>query len=315
MTEAVEIYERPSAKEIYMFTGWRQWADAGSTSSGLPNYLIQHLGAQKIGSIRPDGFYLFQIPGTHDLVRPVVKFEAGYPKSMETHHNDLYYADLNQHGLLIFLGDEPHLDVERYVQSFLHIAKTFAVKRIVGFGGVYGELPYNKDRLISSIFSLPELKGELEEMAVNLSDYQGGASVGSYICRRAGDIGLEYVSFYAFVPAYDFSNVSQIANSIRIENDFMAWFGIMQRVDHMLHLNLDLSDLEQKSKDLVNLFDSKIEELEKEAPELGVRDYLNQISDGFSVTPFTPLDDVWEEELRRLFDQSDQDDPGNLELE
>lgn len=315
MTEAVEIHEQPTAKEIYMFTGWRQWADAGSTSSGLPQYLIQQLDARKIGNIRPDGFYLFQIPGTHDLVRPVVKFENGYPKSLESQSNELYFAEHNQRGILIFLGDEPHLDVERYAQSFLHIAKTFAVKRIIGFGGVYGELPYNKDRLISSIFSLPELKGELEDVAVNLSDYQGGASVGSYICRRAGDMGLEYVSFYAFVPAYDFSNVSQIANSIRIENDFLAWLGIMQRVDHMLHLDLDLSDLEEKSKDLVKLFDSKIEELEKEAPELGVREYLNQISEGFNVTPFTPLDDVWEEELRRLFDQSDADEAGNREIE
>ncbi len=308
MTDAVEILEHPTADEIYMLAGWRQWADAGSTSSGLPQYLIEQTGAQKIGSIRPDGFYIFQIPGTHDLVRPVVKFEHGYPESLQTQRNDLYYIEHNQRGLLIFLGDEPHLDVERYAQSFLHIAKTFGVKRIVGFGGVYGELPYDKDRLISSIYSLPKLKEEMEDIAVNLSDYHGGASVGSYICRRAGEQDIEYVSFYAFVPAYDFSNVSQIANSIRIENDFMAWLGIMQRIDHMLNLEFDLSDLEEKSKELVELFDTKIKELDEEAPELGVQEYLKRLSDDFTVTPFTPLDDVWEEELRRLFGQSDSED-------
>jgi predicted ATP-grasp superfamily ATP-dependent carboligase len=308
MTDAVEILEHPTADEIYMLAGWRQWADAGSTSSGLPQYLIEQTGAQKIGSIRPDGFYIFQIPGTHDLVRPVVKFESGFPESLQIQHNDLYYIEHNQRGLLIFLGDEPHLDVERYAQSFLHIAKTFNVKRIIGFGGVYGELPYDKDRLISSIYSLPKLKEEFEDIAVNLSDYHGGASVGSYICRRAGEQDIEYVSFYAFVPAYDFSNVSQLANSIRIENDFMAWLGIMQRIDHMLNLEFDLSDLEQKSKELVELFDTKIKELDEEAPELGVQEYLKRLSDEFSVTPFTPLDDVWEQELRRLFGQSDSED-------
>ena len=315
MTDAVEIQEHPTADEIYMLAGWRQWADAGSTSSGLPQYLIEQTGAQKIGSIRPDGFYIFQIPGTHDLVRPVVKFESGYPESLQIQHNDLYYIEHNQRGLLIFLGDEPHLDVERYAQSFLHIAKTFNVKRIVGFGGVYGELPYDKDRLISSTYSLPKLKGEFEDIAVNLSDYHGGASVGSYICRRAGDQEMEYVSFYAFVPAYDFSNVSQIANSIRIENDFMAWLGIMQRIDHMLNLEFDLSDLEQKSKELVELFDSKIKELDEEAPELGVQEYLKRLSDEFSVTPFTPLDEVWEQELRRLFGQSDSEDRPDRETD
>jgi predicted ATP-grasp superfamily ATP-dependent carboligase len=305
MTDAVEIQEHPTAEEIYILAGWRQWADAGSTSSGLPQYLIQQTGAQKIGSIRPDGFYIFQIPGTHDLVRPVVKFERGHPVSLKTQRNDLYYVEHKKRGLLIFLGDEPHLDVERYAQSFLHISKTFGVKRIISFGGVYGELPYEKDRLISSTYSLPKLKEELDDIAVNLSDYHGGASIGSYICRRAGEQDIEYVSFYAFVPAYDFSNVSQVANSIRIENDFMAWLGIMQRTNHMLNLEFDLSDLEEKSKELVELFDSKIKELDEEIPELGVQEYLQRLSDEFTVTPFTPLDDVWEQELRRLFGQSD----------
>jgi hypothetical protein len=227
----------------------------------------------------------------------------------------LYYTEHNEHGLLIFLGDEPQLDIERYTQAFLYIANTLGVKRIIGLGGVYGELPYNKDRMISSIYSLPELKEELEDIAVNLSDYHGGASVGSYICRRAGDQGIEYVSFYAFVPAYDFSNVSQIANSIRIENDFMAWLGIMQRINHMLKLELDLTDLEEKSRELIELFDSKIEELDGEAPQLGVRDYLDKLSEEFVATPFTPLDDVWEEELRRLFGQSNADDRQDREPE
>jgi len=315
MSDAVEIQEHPKAEEIYMIVGWRQWADAGSTSSGLPQYLIDQTGARKIGSIRSDGFYLFQIPGTHDLVRPVVKFDQGYPESLETQHNDLYYVEQNQHGLLIFLGDEPQMDIERYAQAFLHIASTLGVKRIIGLGGVYGELPYNKDRMISSIYSLPELKEELQDIAVNLSDYHGGASVGSYICRRAGEQGIEYVSFFAFVPAYDFSNLSQVANSIRIENDFMAWLGIMQRINHMLQLELDLTDLEDKSKELIELFDSKIEELDGEAPQLGVRDYLNKLSEEFVSTPFTPLDDVWEEELRRLFGQSDADDRQDREPE
>ena len=315
MTDAVEILEHPEAEEMYMIVGWRQWADAGSTSSGLPDYLIEQTKARKIGSIRPDGFYLFQIPGTHDLVRPVVKFEQGYPESLETQHNDLYYADHNQHGLLIFIGDEPQMDIERYTKSILHIVKTLSVKRIIGLGGVYGELPYNKERMISSIYSLTEMKEELQNIAVNLSDYHGGASVGSYICRRSGEQGIEYVSFYAFVPAYDFSNTAQVANSIRIENDYMAWLGIMQRINHMIHLELDLADLEEKSKELIELFDKRIAELDDESPQLGVRDYINRLSDEFVPIPFSPLDDVWEEELRRLFDQSDGDDRLDVEPE
>jgi hypothetical protein len=57
------------------------------------------------------------------------------------------------------------------VASFLQIALSLKVKRIIGFGGVYGELPYDKERLVSSNYSLPHLKQEIEALAMNLSDY------------------------------------------------------------------------------------------------------------------------------------------------
>lgn len=308
MSEAVEIWESPKAREIYMLAGWRQWADAGSISSGLPQYLIQQTGARHIGSIRSDGFYLFQFPGTHDLVRPVVKFNQGYPESLQSKSNDFYYSGDSQRGLVIFLGDEPHMDIERYAKAFLYAAMELRVKRIIGLGGVYGELPYDKDRLVSSIYSLPQLKAELESLAVNFSEYHGGASIGSYICRRAGEQGMEYVAFYAFAPTYDFSNIAQLGSTIRIENDYKSWYDVMRRINYMLRTDLDLSDLAQKSERLIKMMDDKVDELEGMAPQLGVREYMQRLADEFTETPFEPLDDIWEDEIRRLFDKFDTEE-------
>jgi proteasome assembly chaperone (PAC2) family protein len=305
MSDVVELWEKPEADEIYLIAGWRQWADAGSISSGLPRYLVKQTGARQIGAIQSDSFYLFQIPGTHDLVRPVVRFEEGYPESLETRRNEFYYSGDAAHGLVFFTGDEPHLNVEGYVSAFLDAAESLGVKRIIGFGGVYGELPYDKERMVSCIYSQPALKEELAELAVNLSDYHGGASIGSYICRRAGDRGMPFLSFYAFVPTYDFSNVAQIGNTIRIENDYMAWLGVMRRVNYLLKLGLDLSDLERKRDRLIRLVDAKVEELDSKAPQIGVREYMSRLSETFVETPFEPLDEVWEEELRRLFDDDE----------
>ncbi len=306
MSDAVEIWEQPKARQVYMIAGWRQWADAGSTSSGLPGYLIQQTGARQIGAIRPDGFYLFQIPGTHDLVRPAVRFENGYPQALETPRNELFYTEDSRQGVVFFLGDEPHLDIERYTAAFLHAVRSLGVKRIVGLGGVYGELPYDKERMVSCIYSLPDMLEEVSRLAVNLSDYHGGASIGSYICRRAGEGGIEFVGLYAFVPTYNFSNLAQIGNVMRIENDFTAWLGVMRRINYMLKTGFDLSDLERKSESLLQSVEAKIEELDGMAPQLRVREYLARLSEEFTETPFDPLDDVWEEELRRLFDDSDE---------
>jgi len=308
MSEALEIWEKPSAQEISMLLGWRQWADAGSISSGLPAYLVKQLGAKQIGRIRPDGFYLFQFPGTHDLVRPVVRFKQGYPAALETPKNEIYYAGNERQGLAIFIGDEPHLDVERYAEAILHAARTLGVKLMVSFGGVYGELPYDKERMVSCIYSQPQLKEQVADLAVNLSDYQGGASIGSFLCRKAGEQGIDLFGFYAFVPTYDFSGIDKISNAIRIENDFMAWLGVMRRVNYLLKIGIDLSDLEQKSQHLLELVDDKMEELDKSSPELGVRDYLRRLSEEFNEVPFDPLSDVWEQELRRLFDKFDTDE-------
>lgn len=305
---AVEFWKKPETEELYMVTGFRQWADAGSVSSGLPQYLVQQMRAEPIGKIHPGGFYLFQVPGAHDLMRPVVRYDDGFPTSLETQRNDFYYAGDKTRGLVIFLGDEPHMDVERYVAALLGAARMLGVKRIISFGGVFGELPYDKERMISSTYSLPRLRDELANYMVTFSDYQGGASIDSVLGKRAGEQGIELISLYAFVPAYDFSLVSQAQNTVRIENDYAAWLGIMRRVDFMFKLDFDLLDLENKSSHLAELVRAKIDELETAAPQLGVREYLRKLSAEFHELVFNPLDNTWDEELKRLIDKMDDDE-------
>ena len=300
MPELINLKEKPVSSKNLMICGWRQWADAGSTSSGLPEYLIQLTGARLIGNIYPDDFYLFQFPGTHDLVRPVVKFKNGYPVALQSQRNEIFFAGDEQRGVVFFLGDEPHLNIEGYVSALLQVAQQLGVKRILGMGGVYGELPYDKERSISCTYSLPSLKEALNELAVNFSDYHGGASIESFICKRAGEQGLEFISFYAFVPAYDFSNVAHINSTVRIENDFMAWLGIMRRINYLQKTNFDLSDLEQKSTQLIQTVNEKMEELDQAAPQLGIRDYLARLGEEFTEIPFNPLDDFWESKLRKI---------------
>lgn len=309
MVETFELSELPKADEVYILAGWRQWADAGSISSGLPHYLIQRLSARRIGEIHNQGFYLFQIPGTHDLVRPIVKFDSGYPVSLKSQRNEVYFSRVSEKGLVIFLGDEPHLDIDRYTDAFLQISSRLGVKRIVGLGGVYGEVPYNKERVISSVFSMPHLKEVLENLSVNLSDYHGGASIGSVICRKAAENGMEYISFYAFVPTYDFSDIADVGSSIRIENDYKAWLGVMRRINYLLKMNINLKDLEEKSEKLDEFLDKKVEEIDGMDPAVDVREYMKKLGEEFKEQTFDPLDDVWEQALRKLSDKFDDQDP------
>ncbi len=307
MSDAVNIWEQPDADETVMIAGWRQWADAGSTSSMLPKYLIQQTDAEKIGEIKPDGFYMFQIPGTHDLVRPVIQFHEGYPERLDTRRNEFYHTKIGERDIIIFNGDEPHLDIERYADAVLDAAEQLNVTRIVSVAGVFAEVPFDKERPVGCIISLRAMRGELREYGVDMSNYGGGASVGSYICRRATERKQEYVGFYAFAPAYDFGQLSSNASGFRIENDFRAWAGLMRRIKHMFELDFDMSDLESKTDDLDRSMEEKIAEMDAQYPDVGIRRYFDGLEEDFEEVLFDPLSEVWEDEISRLFDEDNDE--------
>ena len=305
MNESVNLWEFPKADQIYMLAGWQQWADAGSVSSGLPQYLINHLRARKIGEIRADGYYLFQIPGTHHLLRPQVKFEEGYSKTIKPRVNSFYYAGNAHKGLVIFIGEEPHMDIDRYANAFFGAAKRLSVQRVAAVGGVYGAMPSEKDREVSCTYSMRYMKEELRKYAVRFSNYEGGATIGSYLVNQAEQAAVEMFVFNAFVPAYDFSQAGLALQGLRIEDDYRAWYELMQRLNHMFRLDIDLAELDEQSEALVASMREKLEELSVKMPQLNVHEYMSMLTSEYKENSFEPLDELWERELSDLFGDED----------
>ncbi|MEM8858844.1 MAG: PAC2 family protein [Chloroflexota bacterium] len=302
MKERIILTEAPQSKELYMIAGWRQWADAGAISSMLPKYLADLLGARKIGEISDDGFYIFQIPGTHHLMRPVIKMNEGRRASLDRPVNEIYFAGDEDKGVLIFLGDEPHMNVDRYSDTFFDVVKMFGVQRVAIVAGVYGSMPYNRDREIGCMYSLQSMKEELDQYAVRYSNYHGGSSIGTYLLDQATRDDIEYFGFYGMSPAYEFPAEGETPHGIRIETDYKAWYDITLRLDHMFKLGADLSELEQESKDLLEAFEQQVEDLERDTPGLDLKTYLDSIDAEFTERSFIPLDDVWSSGLEDLFD-------------
>ena len=132
-------------KPTYMIAGFNQWANAGNVSSGIPEYLIDKLDAERIGCILKDDFYLFQLPGSHFMFRPSVKYVDGYEEYYEEEPiNDFYFAEVGDKCLVIFLGTEPNQHEDLYINTLLDGAQELGVKRIVVPAGVGGEVPFNK---------------------------------------------------------------------------------------------------------------------------------------------------------------------------
>jgi proteasome assembly chaperone (PAC2) family protein len=305
MDDRIVLWHKPKAKKVVMIAGWRQWADAGSISSELPGYIIEKTGAQLIGQIDARDCYLFQLPGTHHFLRPQIKLVDGYRSEMETRHNQIFYTGDDDQGLAIFLGDEPHLNGELYADLFFSAVEELGVTRVAAVGGVYGPVPYDKDREVSCVYSLPEMKEELTQYAVRFSNYEGGATIGTYLAHRAEGRDLAFTALYAFVPAYDFTELSDNLRGMQIETDYKAWYDILRRLVHMFGLRWDFADLQRKSAELIHAVDANIEGLEQQFTRPQVRDYLAKLAQDFAEQPFAPLSDVWEQGLEDILDDLD----------
>lgn len=308
MHPMLELTEHVTADEIYMLAGWRQWADGGSVSSELPQYLIEKMNARKIGRLLPDAFYLFQIPGTQNFLRPEIKLENGHRTELRLKNSEIWYAGDDHKGLVIFIGDEPHMNAEQYSDAFFSIAQELEVKRIVGVGGVLVAVPFDKERQITCTYSLPRLRDELASYAVGFSNYEGGVSIGSYLQDKAEKLGIEYCVFYALVPLYDLGHVSGALNPITLDKDYKAWLDVMRRVKHMFQLDFELFDLEDKSRELIETFKTQVDELDQKMPHLGIKEQLAKLEDDFEETAFLPLDDVWERGLDDIFNDAKGDE-------
>lgn len=283
---------RPAPEEAYLIAGWRQWADAGSVSSALPEYIVTRTEAEKIARWRSDSFYLFQIPGAQDFLRPEIKLNDGHRATLGRKRNELYYSGDERRGLYIFLGDEPHLNIEEYAQAFFDMVKQLGVKRVVALGGVYAPVPYDKDRQISCTYSLPQMKQELDDYAVRFSNYEGGVTIGAYLLDKAEETGVEYLVWNAMVPMYDLSQISPSIEGITIEEDWKAWYDLLRRINYMFKLGLDLSDLEQRSRELVRTVTDQIKGLDQ-APQAQLAEFFERVNAEFNEMSFMPLDDAW----------------------
>jgi proteasome assembly chaperone (PAC2) family protein len=300
MDDRYEISGIPQTRELFMVAGWHQWADAGGVSSSLPQYLIEQTGAVKVGEIKPDGFYLFQVPGTYDLLRPKIKLDEGYRKTLEARRNEFYYTGDESKGLLIFLGHEPHLAIREYAETFFDATEELGVRRIVVTAGVHGPVPYEKDRQISCVYSLPRIKDELRDYAVRFSDYEGGSSIGTYLVHVAEEREIEFIALYAMVPFYDLGQIAMRFTGIQVEEDFRAWYELLKRLKHMFGLSLDLAGLERKSRQLGAIIDAQIAEIDKKAPGLKIREQIEELTRDFEETTFAPLSEMWRRELKDI---------------
>jgi len=251
-----------------LLLGLSGWMDGGGVSTGTIKYLIEKLHAQKFAEINPEGFYIYNFPGSMEmtaLFRPHTRIRAGLIKAFEVPRNEFFYDE--QHNLIIFKGKEPNLQWEEFADCIFPLCKEFGVEMIYFIGSVAGLVPHTREPRFLSSFSDAQLKETLLRYGVKFTDYEGPASFITYLTISCAERDLKMATLVATIPAYVQGN-----NPRCIE-------AVTKRVAGILALQIDLDDL----RAIGDEFERKLSDAVEEQPELAgnirklEEDYDNEI--------------------------------------
>ncbi len=251
--DKLTIYQRPLLSNPSLLIGFTGWMDGGDVSSGSVAYLQKKFAAEMIAEIDPQDFYLFNFPGSMEEVaqfRPYTSIKEGIVTEFHYPQNQLFCA--SKENLLLFLGKEPNMKWNEYVENIFFLGKEFGVKRIYFIGSVSGLIPHTREPRVTCSVSDERLKKELEGYNLYFNDYEGPASITTLLTLMAPQKGVEMINLVVEIPMYiQATNPKGISSAL----------GILSSL-----LNLPLV-----GEDLVNMseeFDRNVEQLVKKYPDL-----------------------------------------------
>jgi hypothetical protein len=305
--------ERPLAQ--YMIAGWRrQWSDGGEISSGLPQYLVEKLGAKKIGEMGNQVSmmcYPFQVAGTHDAFRPKVAYRDGLPSQPMYREN--YFFD-GGNGLIIFLGEEPWFRTDVYGAAFFQAVRELGIKRTVAVEGYNGPAPPELERSINCVYSGAQMEATLKQYGVRFSDYgsegRSGPTIGMALVTLAH---YEYPDIEMFrlgsrAPMYPFLTANN--QQVGILRDHRSFYDIMRRLKALFKLDIDLSDLKVRGDGESNRLQEMLGRIGASSPE--AKNLIEMARADFTFAPFvehveldTVLDSTLEEIIKKVSESPD----------
>ncbi len=264
--------EKPELKQPHLLCGINGWVDGGEAATGTVHYLVKKLRARKFAEMPVARYRVYQMPGQLSL-RPEIKIENGLLKKHVLPRNEFFYwVNANsEHDLILYQGTEPNTYWEEYAENILNLARDFDVRRIYVPGGVLDKTPHTRESGVFCACSSRELRQEMTRYAMQSSNYEGPGSFTITMLHMSQKRKLPFVSIIARSTYYPEFNVVIPRNPKAIK-------AIVLRLNSLLRLNLDISDLDQEADELeVKLnfmashnqeFRAYIEELEKEYTEV-----------------------------------------------
>jgi len=275
----VVFAEKPRLRQPYMVCGMGGWVDGGETATGGVEYLIQKLEAITFAAMPIAKFQVFRVPGQVSI-GPSIKIEDGIIKDYRLPENRFFYwvNPSSDHDLILFLGTEPNMNWKEYAGAILDVAQEFTVARVYLLGGLLDNSPYTREPGVMCICSSPELKEEMQKYSVEFANYEGPGSFGTALLHACQTRGLQMAGLIARATFYPEFNIV-------IPHNPKAIRALVRRLNRLLDVNLDLSDLDKEVENLQDKlasvarhnaqFAAYIKQLEKDSVEVNYEEPLD----------------------------------------
>ena len=254
-TDKLTIRTRPEMNHPRLLIGFSGWMNGGQVSTGAVEWLISKLGATSFAEIEPEGFYIYNFPGTMEtntVLRPYTRIEDGLVRDYEIPSNIFHYDQAND--LILLTGKEPNLNWTNFAKSIVRLCEEFGVESVYFIGSVAGLVPHTREARISCSVSDKTVKSHLAEHGFEFTDYEGPAGFVTHLIATCIAKKIRMASFVVNVPAYVHGE-----NPICVET-------VIRNVGRILDLHLDIDDLRHVS----DKFEQRLNKAVKEIPELVV---------------------------------------------
>jgi proteasome assembly chaperone (PAC2) family protein len=266
--DRLRVYGGGEFRNPRLLMGLSGWMDGGEVSTGTIKVLADKLHAGRIAEIDHQGFFIYNSPGAMEvasLFRPHCRIRKGIIREFE--FPDSAFLGAEKEDLILFSGKEPNLNWVDYGDCIFTLCRQLHVKTIYFMGSVAGLVPHTRDPMFFCSVSDAAMKPRFEGYGMKFSDYEGPASVITYLTTRAKEQDVELASIVATIPAY-----VQGANPKCI-------VAATRRIAGILGIHVDLDDLQASADE----FEKKLTEIVQEQPELAEnitkleQDYDNEI--------------------------------------
>jgi proteasome assembly chaperone (PAC2) family protein len=278
---------QPELRRPILVAAFRGWNDGGQGATLAAGYLAKQWDAEQFAEIDPETFYDFQ------ATRPQVTLEDGMTRKLEWPENTFFHCEIPgaDRDAVIMLGTEPNLRWKTFSELVLGLARDLGVERTVTFGSLLADVPHTRPAPVTAAATDQEL---MDELGLEPSRYEGPTGIVGVlldVCRREG---ISSLSLWAAVPHY-----VSLAPSPR------AALALVRRFAELLHVNVDVSELEQAADE----YSEQVSEaVSSDADTASYVEELERRVDMLNAEENLPSGDTLAAELTRFLRERDEEE-------